>query len=436
MRLLLVSPYFPPQRGAASVRVWSFAHQAVQAGIHTTVLTTTKHPDQIESWTDTLDADIHEIDFAVPKPLKRLRSAQKIDAPAKAPSSSQSFLSKSIANIRTRTGIYSSVRMPDLTGYWVNPATQWANRSAAKTNSTANSTTNSTDPYWDVVLSSGGPYTAHLVAMNLKKSGIAKSWVADFRDLWTANHAFKGLFPFTRQERRLENQVLTHADALTTVSDPLAQWLSAHSVAPVKVIYNGFGEPWRPTTSTPNLDPTSPIKLAYTGQLYAKYQDPKPILSAIATLHAQGIDITLTIAGASSACWTKYAEQAGVLDALNLLGEVSHDQALNIQRNAHALLAFEWKDPHAGVLTNKLFEYISAGPPILLTGHQGPMTHILNRTRRGINLGHTPQQAQQTLQKLLNGKQSFPLPNPDEITKLSRSEQSKNMIRLCQNLVS
>jgi len=424
MRLLLVSPYFPPQRGAASVRVWSFAHQALQAGIHTTVLTATKHPDQIESWTESLDADIHEIEFAVPKPLKRLRSAQKTD-----PSTNQSFLNQSITNIRTRTGVFSSVRMPDLTDYWVNPATQWANQSTSHTNAPK-----AAGPHWDVVLSSSGPYTAHMVAMNLKKSGIAKSWVADFRDLWTANHAFKGLFPFTCRERRLERQVLSNADALTTVSDPLAQWLSARSSAPVKVIYNGFGDPWQPSTSTPKLDPTSPIQLAYTGQLYAKYQDPTPILSAIAALRAQSIDITLTIAGASSACWTKYAEQAGVLDALKLLGEVSHDQALNIQRNAHALLAFEWQDPHAGVLTNKLFEYISAGPPILLTGRKGPMTHILDRTGRGINLGFTHQQVKQTLNQLINGQQCFPTPSPNEITKLSRSEQSKNMIRLCQNL--
>ena len=46
MRLLLISPYFPPQQAVASLRVHAFAHHWAEAGVEVTVLTTAKREDQ------------------------------------------------------------------------------------------------------------------------------------------------------------------------------------------------------------------------------------------------------------------------------------------------------------------------------------------------------------------------------------------------------
>src|SRR5438034_424404 len=83
---------------------------------------------------------------------------------------------------------------------------------------------------------SSGPYTAHLLAMQLKRDRIARTWIADFRDLWTANHLYRGLFPFTLRERQLERQCLHAADVITTVSQGLASELRARTSKPVEVI--------------------------------------------------------------------------------------------------------------------------------------------------------------------------------------------------------
>ncbi|MBL4809806.1 MAG: glycosyltransferase [Phycisphaerales bacterium] len=422
MRLLIVSPYFPPQPGAASVRVWSLAQEAVNAGIQTDVLTVTKYEDQISDWSATTDAKVHEIQGHPPAMLTRFRQTGSVGHQPKG-----SRIGRQISAIRSRTGVFASVRMPDLTDYWVKPAVEWARDTYAR------------DGQWDVVLSSSGPYTAHLVAMQIKRAHMARSWVTDFRDLWTANHAYQGLFPYTVYERRLEREVLAQTDAISTVSKPLAQWLGKRlgnrSPAPVWVIFNGYGER-APSGSTPPANhswaPDRPIRLAYTGQLYPNFQNACPLLNAIARLRATGTDIKLTVAGASTESWAKLARSAGLRigddQGLELLGEISHQQAIELQRRSSALVGFEWNDPKAGVLTNKLFEYIAAGPLIVLTGPSGPMHELVKRTGRGIHLGDHADGIEQSIRGLIEGKQPFPTIVESEVESLSREHQSSRLI--------
>lgn len=426
MRLLIVSPYFPPQRGAASVRLWSIAQQASAAGFETDVLTISKEPDQIGEWSESFEGSVHEIEPETPQYLKKLRAKdQKHRADTNSSGASQhrsSALISMLGSIRDRTGVYSSVRMPDLTDHWVRPAIRWAKQHQQ-----------SNGP-WDIVISSCGPYTAHLVAMQIKQSKWATTWIADYRDLWTANHAYIGLFPWTVHERKLERQVLAHADAISTVSPPLARWITKRTQTPVEVIYNGYGEIDLAAFDDQLNSPKSEWNLVYTGQLYPKHQDASAILAAMKSVHASGTPITLTVAGASSEAWHRLARKIGVQSLLNHLGEVSHQQALELQRGADALVAFEWKDPEAGVLTNKLFEYIAAGPIVLLTGRAGPMARVLQETGRGIHLGYHPDQVADTLESFVNS--DLPLPDPDleRIKHLSRENQSKRLIQLCEQI--
>lgn len=432
MRLLIVSPYFPPQRGAASVRLWSIAQQAAQSGIETDVLTITKESDQIAEWSDSFDGTVYEISPKTPGYLQRLRtkdqhhrvmnhedSTRKISRP---------IIHSALASLRDRTGVYSSVRMPDLTDHWVEPAIEWANKHQRD------------HGHWDAVISSCGPYTAHLVAMRIKQSQWANAWVADFRDLWTANHAYSGLFPWTVRERKLERLVLEQCDAITTVSPPLAHWISKRTRTPVKVIYNGYGQFNEAEVSNQTLAGKDSLNLVYTGQLYPKYQDASAILRALKSINDSGNEsgrhITLTVAGASSEAWRKLAVRIGAESIIELLGEVSHQRALELQRRADALVAFEWRDPAAGVLTNKLFEYIAAGPLVLLTGRPGPMAKILHESGRGIHLGYRPDDVLEALDSLVHGNLLIPEPNLEHIKQMSRLNQSKELIRLCEQISS
>ncbi len=433
MRLLLISPYFPPQRGAASIRLWALARQACAAGIEVDVLTTAKHPDQTIEWEGEFSGAVHEIEYQVPKILRSLRKVHKQEEDvvhggvADAGSGVGRLIKGTLGRVRAKTGVYSSVRMPDLTDYWVGPAIEWAcehQKTAAP---------------WDVVVSSSGPYTAHLAAMGIKKRGLARAWVAEFRDLWTANQPFKGCFPMTLREGQLENRVLRSADGLATVSRPMGDWLGARSNASVEVIYNGYNElNDECLTSKLSRKPSGlgePIRLVFTGRIYPGNQCPRAILSALATLRKEGVDITLTVAGSSCDLWERHAQELGALDGLELLGVVTHMRAIELQRSASALVAIEWSDPKAGVLSSKLFEYIAAGPMVLLTGPGGgAMGEMLSQTGRGLHLGKSSELVEQSLRSLIAGECAFPEPIASEIEQLSRSAQSQRMIEFCQRI--
>jgi hypothetical protein len=58
---------------------------------------------------------------------------------------------------------------------------------------------------------------------------MARTWVADFRDLWTDNHAHCGLLPFVVREKQLERACLREADMIVTATDGLANSLRRKS---------------------------------------------------------------------------------------------------------------------------------------------------------------------------------------------------------------
>src|SRR4029077_14155662 len=118
----------------------------------------------------------------------------------------------------------------------------------------------------DVVVSSGGPPAAHLVPLGIKARGQFASWTADFRDLWTDNHIYTGLFPFTLMERERERRVLANADRLVTVSPELACRLPAKARKPVEVIYNGYDpETFAGLSAETEFPADGRVRLVYTG---------------------------------------------------------------------------------------------------------------------------------------------------------------------------
>ena len=118
---------------------------------------TRKRPDQANLDVTPGPYDVVELPYCVPRYLEALRRADRT-SPAGRPGGGgrrPGALLRAVQSVRTRTGVFSSLRMPDLTDTWVAPALDWCRR----------------QPPWDAVVSSSGPYTAHLVALGLKRRG-------------------------------------------------------------------------------------------------------------------------------------------------------------------------------------------------------------------------------------------------------------------------
>lgn len=377
-RMLIVSPYFPPQAAVAALRTHSFAMALRDAGWSVSVLTTAKRDDQVGPARSFAGIRVAEIDYDVPAMLEWLRFREKTAAPLHDPTvTKRSPLRRcldGLRRLRVRSGVFCSTRMPDLTDWWIPAAIEWAMDQ---------------EP-WTVVLSSSGPYTAHLVAMELRRRGRVGGWIADFRDLWTQSHATTGLFPFTLRERSMERQVIAAADRVMTVSGGLAERLSATSPEPAAVVYNGFDESDLVTISAEPVFPDDGlIRLVYTGSLYTSGQDPTPLLRALTRLRREAPEVAerlrIVSAGWSVDEWKRAGEIEGVLDLVEAHPSVTRADSLRMQRDADALLIFEWDRPQEGILTAKLFEYLFAAAPILaLNGDaDDPIASIVEAAGRG-----------------------------------------------------
>jgi hypothetical protein len=417
MRILLVSPYFPPQQAVASLRAYSFACTWAQQGAAVTVLTTAKRANQRAMPMDAVGFSVVEIPYRGWWFVERMRDRHAEAQHVTAESVTQCPGPSRLTRLRTKRGIFASVRMPDLTDAWVTPAVGWVMTQSET---------------WDCVVSTAGPYTAHLVARQVKRHQRASIWIGDYRDLWTDNHLFRGVFPFTVRERVLERRGLREMDAITTVSQGLAHQLTARTDTPVHVIHNGYDPP--PETDQSRdfdaMKSDAPLRIVYTGTLYTIGQDPSPMLRAITQLDGC---VHLHVAGPDAAAWQQLARQCSASDFLTVHGMVSHAEARRLQVTADALLLCDWGHADQGILTAKVFEYLPAHAPILAVGPHAnsEAADLLRSTGRGMHLGNEVAQIASALQSLCEHRDAPQAQRNDElIATFSRTHQAQRFFDL------
>lgn len=392
----------------------------VAAGHDVDVLTSKKRDAERTAPLPLDGARIHEIDYTLPPGLERLRGSIKQgessneNAAARQPSS----LARAFVRCRQRTGAFAAVRMPDLSGFWKTPAVRAAHELAERAGP------------WDVVLSSAGPYTPHLIGMRLRRAGLARRWLAEYRDLWTGNNIYRGLWPFTVVEHRLESKVLRTADALVAISEPMAQWIRARTDQPVHVIYNGFPE--SNLVEPQATPPSARLRVVYTGVLNTEGRDVESLLGAVADLRTEGVDATFEIAGTGHEPVREIAGRVGLGEGFIHHGKLSREAAIELQRSASVLALIEWHDPAAGVLTTKMYDYLAAGPPIVVTGPRGEMSQIVEGTGRGVNAGSVRAAIGETLRAVSRGELSLD-PDRSRLLTYTREHQAS---RLCELVAS
>jgi glycosyltransferase involved in cell wall biosynthesis len=242
--------------------------------------------------------------------------------------------------------------------------------------------------HFDAIFSSAMPYTAHIIASTIKKT-FNIPWIADFRDLWTQNHIFKRTPIRKLIELKLEKRTLSKADAIITVSNPLAHNLSVlHKNNPIYVIPNGF--------DIDQINPGIPLSLNfsinYTGVLYQGRQDPEPLFKIIRYLiNENKIDpelIKINFFGRIEDWLFDDVKKYQLEKIVKIHGVISREDSIQKQREAQILLLLTWNDPNEkGVYTGKLFDYLAARRPILSIGYTdgGVVKELLDQTKAGVH---------------------------------------------------
>lgn len=368
-RVLIVSYYFPPRPGVASLRLRGLAKYLPEFGWEPVILTAklpgvpepqyhvieTSYPgDAVSIWKGRLGLapdKMFQEQIGIPRALREDRN---------------SFTGRAVNLAR---GV---IAYPDDQKHWYPVAVREGDELLKNRR-------------FDALLSSSGPVTCHLIAKELKKKhGIP--WVADFRDLWTQNHYYPYVMARLLIERRLEINTLSDADHLVTVSEPLAQKLRLlHRGKPVTAILNGYD----PDEAVEGAL-TKEFTITYAGQLYQGKRDPAPLFRAIAELITERRldrrDVKVCFYGASEYWLERDVKRFALEDLVSLYPRVPRNEVLNMQRESQILLLLNWDDPkEIGVYTGKVFEYLAARRPILSVG--GPksvVAELLEETDAGI----------------------------------------------------
>ncbi|MEG0271332.1 MAG: hypothetical protein RR821_13890, partial [Clostridia bacterium] len=358
-RVLLISYYFAPQNTIGAVRPTKFAKYLTKMGYEVTVicgigLNGAQDPTLKRDLAEL--SDVHVVSEWNPLRAYQARKNRKAslakEAKAKQPAAvAEAAVSKGLVQ-RMANGLYLFACVLSDKSFC-----HRVKRELHKLSGT-----------YDVVFSSYAPISVHRAARAAKKSGLAKRWIADFRD--EVNMSF-GWQEGVR--RRFMKMLRKDADLLCAVSDGVLNMMHLQDVG--RVLSNGFDrEDIRDVLVLP-ADKPPLLRIVYCGQFRmgrrnVENRDIKPFFSALRTLVEQGMckaeEFSLLYAGDEGEVFTAYASAFGLEARVMDFGRVSREQSLALQKSADLLLMASLNEAgQTGILTGKLFEYMMMEKPIV-----------------------------------------------------------------------
>lgn len=412
-KVLIVSFFFPPTNAIGAIRVGKFAKYLPEFGW--------------EPWVLTIDPDLLNVPQDLPVeipaerviradfgPLTKMARRRNPASPAHAGAISARAAKPGLAGrLRRRLfGMVSDSRLPDRGLPWNLPALR------------AGSALLATHRF-DAILSSHGPPASSMVASRLAKRH-QLPWVADFRDLWTQNHAHKDRPRILHwMEQGVEKYFMRRCLAMTTVSSPLKRQLETLHRKPVTVIMNGFdAEEYSVPAITPRIDDV--LRIVYTGMIYEGKQDLSPLLLAARELIDEDADMSqhlrMEFYGVNPAFVLAQAAAHGTGHVVVASPRIPQAEARARQLDADVLLLLDWSVPGVvGYASGKIFEYFAARKPILALGPEGSVIEgLLKETRAGV-LATSKDQVRETLRPwLLRRKNAAPVPYEGDVAAIGR----------------
>ncbi|MFN3640816.1 MAG: glycosyltransferase, partial [Flavobacterium sp.] len=237
----------------------------------------------------------------------------------------------------------------------------------------------------DVVVTTGPPHSLHLIGLSLQEK-LQLPWLADFRDPWTTigYHKELKLTENSKQKHKLlEKKVLQSVDRVIVTSPTTAQEFSSLTSQPIHVITNGYDD-----SSVGKLALDTHFTIAHIGSLLSE-RNPRVLWKALRELRKEYPEfkskMRLKLVGKVSQEILYTLKEFHLTDALDLLGYLPHQKAVEEQKKSQVLLLIEMdKDETRCILPGKLFEYMVSGRPIMAFGPEGSdIEPILKNTNTG-----------------------------------------------------
>ena len=277
----------------------------------------------------------------------------------------------------------------------------------------------------------------------MKKFNPKLFWVADYRDLWS--QGYNNIFSKAHVSKIKNIELLSvgkYADLISTVSDHYAHKLQNFLGVKTIKVTNGFDLEKKIIFNRLKrkiVCPKGSMKIVYTGIVDLKSRNPKVLLSALASLYKKKIitnnTVTIDFYGSRIEDVKKLAKNPIYNKFIRIKGHVPRKIALKKQINASLLLLLESSDLSArGVVTGKIFEYITSGRPIICIGSKPEyeIGKILKETGTGrVFTLKDQKRIEDCITKTLKGNglyYSFK-PNIKNIMKYSRKNIALNFLK-------
>jgi glycosyltransferase involved in cell wall biosynthesis len=191
------------------------------------------------------------------------------------------------------------------------------------------------------------------------------------------------------RHKELEQLVLTTADQILVTSETTKKEFQAITRQPIAVITNGYD-----TVVSSKVVLDKQFTISHIGSMLTG-RNPKNLWKVIAELIVENKNfknsVRLQFLGVLSDDVLQNLKQSGLEEYVDVVGYVSHEEAIHYQQKSQVLLLAEIDSEETkGIIPGKLFEYMAAERPILGIGPAGwEVTDMVASTKTGAIFEYT-----------------------------------------------
>ena len=371
-KVLIITYYWPPSGGPGVQRWLKFVKYLPSFGVQPIVYIPENPNYPIVD--KSLLNDIPELAIIIKQPIQEpyklakwfSNSAKTISSGVIPKEKKQSSVQKLLLYIR------GNFFIPDARKAWVKPSVTFLSDYIQK-------------EHIDTIITTGPPHSLHLIGLQLKQK-LNVNWLADFRDPWTTigyNKELKLTKSSQEKHLKLEKDVLQTADQIIVTSENTKREFQHKTQKPITVITNGYD-----VFNVQRVKKDAKFTLAHIGSLLSE-RNPKVLWKVLSEFIQDNEEFKnsfeLQLIGVVSDDVMTSISEFCLKSYVNVVGYVSHEEALKAQRQSRVLLLVEIdSEDTKAIIPGKLFEYMVSETPILAIGPKdSDVERIIKNTNTG-----------------------------------------------------
>ncbi len=263
--------------------------------------------------------------------------------------------------------------IPDARVLWVNPSVEFLKKYIDENKI-------------ETIITTGPPHSLHLIGLKLK-TNLNIKWFADFRDPWTTIGYHKELKLTSKSQKkhlRLEREVLNSADVVIVTSQTTKKEFEKITSRPIYTITNGYD-----VENVGKVALDEKFTISHIGSFLSE-RNPRILWKVLKNIIKENPefahDFQMNLVGAVSQEVLNTIQEFKLNKYINILGYVSHKEAIVFQKKSQVLLLVEINSEQTkNIIPGKLYEYMSAERPIIGIGpEESDFENILIQTNTGI----------------------------------------------------